>query len=335
MTSPIDTPAFADWLRSNDLGDLETIEAVAGGQSNPTFFVSAGGRNYVLRKKPTGPILKGAHAVDREYRVLAALAKTDVPVPHPVAFCDDTEVLGTEFYLMERLEGRVFHDAALPGLNPDERRGMYLSMAETLARLHAVRPEEVGLGDYGRPTGYFERQYRRWLSQWEAAEDMEIPELDRLAAWLRDHLPEDDGQVAIVHGDYRIGNLIYHPTEPIVVGILDWELSTLGHPLADLGFCCMPWRTTPEEYGGIRGLGAEVDGIPPREDFVAHYMRHALSKAPLEPSHEAFALFRFAVIFVGIAERARQGNAAGSEAEKLAPLAGRFAARGLELGPDP
>jgi aminoglycoside phosphotransferase (APT) family kinase protein len=232
---------------------------------------------------------------------------------------------------MERLEGRVFHDAALPGLEPDERRQIYLSMAETLARLHGVRPKEVGLGDYGRPTGYFERQYRRWLSQWQAAEGMEIPELDRLAGWLGDHLPEDDGQVAIVHGDYRIGNLIYHPSEPKVVGILDWELSTLGHPLADLGFCCMPWRTTPDEYGGIRGLGTDVEGIPSREDFVAHYIRHAISAAPLQPVHEAFALFRFAVIFVGIAERARQGNAAGSEAEKLAPLAGRFAARGLEL----
>lgn len=331
MTSTIDTAALADWLRVNDLGNLDTIEAVAGGQSNPTFFVRADGRAYVLRKKPGGPILKGAHAVDREYRVLSALSETSVPVPKPVAFCDDTSVLGTEFYLMERLEGRVFHDAALPGLEPDERRQIYLSMAETLARLHGVRPKEVGLGDYGRPTGYFERQYRRWLSQWQAAEGMEIPELDRLAGWLGDHLPEDDGQVAIVHGDYRIGNLIYHPSEPKVVGILDWELSTLGHPLADLGFCCMPWRTTPDEYGGIRGLGTDVEGIPSREDFVAHYIRHAISAAPLQPVHEAFALFRFAVIFVGIAERARQGNAAGSEAEKLAPLAGRFAARGLEL----
>ncbi|TDH36096.1 phosphotransferase family protein [Pseudohoeflea suaedae] len=331
MSAAIDTAAFAGWLRANDLGDLETIEAIAGGQSNPTFFLRAGGKAYVLRKKPGGPILKGAHAVDREYRVLTALSQTKVPVPEPVAFCDDTAVLGTEFYLMERLEGRVFHDASLPGLDPDERRAIYLSMAETLARLHAVRPDEVGLGDYGRPTGYFGRQYRRWLSQWQAAEGMDIPELDRLAAWLGDHLPEDDGQVAIVHGDYRIGNLIYHPTEPEVVGILDWELSTLGHPLADLGFCCMAWRTTPEEYGGIRGLGAEAEGIPSRKDFVAHYMGHAISAAPLAPVHEAFALFRFAVIFVGIAERARQGNAAGAEAERLAPLAGRFAARGLEL----
>jgi aminoglycoside phosphotransferase (APT) family kinase protein len=331
VSAAIDTSAFADWLGSNDLGQLADLEAVAGGQSNPTFFVRAGGKAYVLRKKPDGPILKGAHAVDREYRVLSALSETNVPVPRPVAYCQDPSVLGTEFYLMERLEGRVFHDASLPGIEPDERRAIYLSMAETLARLHAVRPGEVGLGDYGRPTGYFERQYRRWLSQWEAAEGMDIPDLDRLTDRLGAHLPDDDGQVAIVHGDYRIGNLIYHHSEPRVVGILDWELSTLGHPLADLGFCCMPWRTTPEEYGGIRGLGSEVDGILSREDFVAHYIRHAHSDTPLQPVHEAFALFRFAVIFVGIAERARQGNAAGAEAEKLAPLAGRFAARGLEL----
>ncbi|WP_417426878.1 phosphotransferase family protein [Hoeflea sp.] len=333
MTAAIDTSAFADWLRSRDLGKLEMIEAVAGGQSNPTFFVSAGGKAYVLRKKPGGSILKGAHAVDREYRVLAALVETDVPVPRPVAFCDDTAILGTEFYLMERIDGRVFHDAALPEMAPDEREAIYLSMAETLARLHGVRPDEVGLGDYGRPTGYFERQYSRWLSQWHAAQDFDIPALDRLAERLKDHLPKDDGQAAIVHGDYRIGNLIYHPLEPKVVGVLDWELSTLGHPLADLGFCCMPWRTMPEEYGGIRGLGAEVDGIPSQERFVAHYMQHAISAAPLEPAHEAFALFRFAVIFVGIAERARQGNAADPEARKLTPLAARFAARGLELIP--
>jgi len=333
LSLAIDTTAFAAWLRARDFGELETIEDVAGGQSNPTFFLRAGGKAYVLRKKPGGHILKGAHAVDREFRVLAALSETDVPVPRPVAFCNDTSVLGTEFYLMERLEGRVFHDAALPKMAPDERKAIYLSMAETLARLHAVRPDEIGLGDYGRPTGYFERQYSRWLSQWHATQDMDIPALDRLAERLKDQLPKDDGEAAIVHGDYRIGNLIYHPVEPKVVGILDWELSTLGHPLADLGFCCMPWRTMPEEYGGIRGLGAEIEGIPSRERFVAHYMRHAVSAAPLEPAHEAFALFRFAVIFVGVAERARQGNATDPEAEKLAPLAARFASRGLELIP--
>lgn len=331
MSSAIDTTAFSAWLRSRNFGELQTVEAIAGGQSNPTFFIRAGGKAYVLRKKPDGPILKGAHAVDREYRVLRALAATDVPVPHAVAFCEHTSVLGTEFYLMERLEGRVFHDAALPGMAPEDREAMYLSMAETLAHLHAVRPDEVGLGDYGRPTGYFERQYRRWLSQWRAVEDMEAPELDLLAERMADHLPQDDGQVAIVHGDYRIGNLIYHPVEPKVIGILDWELSTLGHPLADLGFSCMPWRTTPNEYGGIRGLGSGVEGVPSREKFVARYTQNAISTAPLEPAHEAFALFRFAVIFVGIAERARQGNASDPEARKLAPLARRFALRGLEL----
>lgn len=331
MSADLDRAALQAWLRDSGLGALGCIDPVAGGQSNPTFFLEAGGQPLVLRKKPAGPVLKGAHAIDREYRVLSALAGTDVPVPEPVAYCEDESVLGTPFYLMRRLEGRVFHDAALPDMAPDERREIYLSMAETLARLHAVRPDEVGLADYGRPTGYFERQHKRWLSQWQAAETMDIPEIDRLAEWLSAHMPADDGHVAVVHGDFRIGNLIYHPTEPRVIGILDWELSTLGHPLADLGFCCMPWRTTPEEYGGIRGLGAEVDGIPSREAFVDHYMRHGRPAGDLTPAHEAFALFRFAVIFVGIAERARQGNANDPHAASLAPLAQRFACRGLEL----
>jgi aminoglycoside phosphotransferase (APT) family kinase protein len=232
---------------------------------------------------------------------------------------------------MERIEGRVFHDASLPGLSSSERRDTYFSMAETLAVLHAIRPDEVGLGDFGRPGNYFERQIARWSKQWAESPTEGIPTLDQLAEWLQQHRPADDGHVAIAHGDFRIGNLLFHPVEPKVVAILDWELSTLGHPLADLAFCCMPWFTSPEEYGGILGLDHVALGIPPHEDFIDWYFERAIPTAELQPFHVAFALFRFAVIFVGIADRARTGNAAGNNAAQLAPLAARFAERALQL----
>ncbi len=306
------------------------LERIGGGQSNPTYFVDHGARRLVLRKKPAGPILRGAHAVDREYRVLSALASTDVPVPRPVLFHEADQPLGTPFYLMERLEGRVFHDCALPDLAREERRAIYLGMAEAMAKLHAVRPDDVGLGDYGRPGNYFERQIGRWTKQLRDSTSDPVPALEALAEWLPRHLPPDDGQVAIAHGDFRLGNLLFHPRKPEVIGILDWELSTLGHPLADLGFCAIPWHTVPDEYGGILGLDLAGLGIPREREFLDHYYAHAVPTAQMQPFHLAFALFRFAVIFVGIADRARAGNAAGENAEAIAPLARRFAARALE-----
>ncbi len=308
-----------------------TLERVAGGQSNPTFFLAFAGRNLVLRKKPNGPTLPSAHAVDREFRVLRALESTAVPVPRAVLFHGEPDVVGTPFYVMERLPGRVFDDAALPGLPPDERRAIYLSMAETLASLHAVDPAAIGLADYGRPGNYFERQIARWSRQWTESPTGDIAALDELVAWLPAHRPPDDGRVAIAHGDFRIGNLIFHETEPRVIGILDWELSTLGHPLADLGFCCMPWHTTPDEYAGILGLDHVSMGIPHQAAFVAHYAAHARPTGPLLPFHVAFALFRFAVIFVGIADRVRSGTAAGHNAAAVGHLARHFAQRALEL----
>jgi aminoglycoside phosphotransferase (APT) family kinase protein len=308
---------------------LGAMEPIGGGQSNPTFFITVGTQRLVLRKQPHGPIVKGAHAVDREYRVLQALSKTDIPVPAPLHYCADPEILGTPFYVMERIEGRVFHDAALSELTRDERAALYHSMAETLAKLHAVDPNDIGLSDFGRPGNYFERQLARWSKQWDESSVPSIPALDHLIEALARALPSDDGIVSIVHGDYRMGNLMVHPTEPRVIGILDWELSTLGHPLADLGFAAMAWHTTPKDYGGIAGLDFENLGIPTKEAFVNAYMNHAKDKSPLMPFHIAFALFRFAVIFVGIAERARLGNAAGKNAAEIAPLAQRFAEIGL------
>jgi len=329
MQTELDTDALRGFLAVQFGAGETALERISGGQSNPTWFVTHGGRSMVLRKQPAGPILRGAHAIDREFRVLRALAETDVPVPETILYHEDASLLGTPFYLMERVEGRVFSDCALPGCTGDERRALYLSMAETLAQLHAVEPDAIGLGDYGRPGNYFARQISRWSRQWQDSPSEAIPALDELARWLPENMPPDDACVSIAHGDFRLGNLLFHPTEPRVVAVLDWELSTLGHPLADLGFCVMPWHTGPDEYGGI--LGVDAPGIPSEAEFVAHYMRHAKESPALMPFHRAFALFRFAVIFVGIADRARAGSAASSEAATLGPLAARFAQRGLQI----
>ncbi|WP_439397472.1 phosphotransferase family protein [Bradyrhizobium sp. PMVTL-01] len=311
--------------------DSFALQRISGGQSNPSYFVEHGVQRMVLRKQPNGPILPGAHAVDREFRVLEALYPTGVPVARPVLFHSDPGLLGTPFYLMERVDGRVFTDCSLPTSSCTERRELWMALAEALAAMHTVRPDEIGLADYGRPGNYFERQIGRWTKQWLSSSSDPIPEVDRLSEWLPSNMPLNDGTVSLAHGDYRMGNVIFHPTEPRVVGILDWELSTLGHPLADLGFCAIPWHTSPNEYGGILGLDRAALGLPSEQEFVARYMKINTACAPLQPFHKAFALFRFAVIFVGIADRARQGNAASTNAAELAPLARRFAIRGLEV----
>ncbi len=307
------------------------LDRISGGQSNPTYFVTHGDARLVLRKQPNGPILPGAHAVDREFRVLQALHPAGAPVARPILFHADPALLGTPFYLMERVEGRVFSDCALPDLAPSARSAIWMGLADALARMHAQRPDAVGLGDFGRSGNHFERQITRWTRQLQGSSGPPIPELDALAAWLPARLPPDDGAVSLAHGDFRLGNMIFHPTEPRVVAILDWELSTLGHPLADLGFCVMPWHTTPDEYGGILGLDHAALGLPSEAEFISRYHAGNPGVAPLLPFHRAFALFRFAVIFVGIADRARQGNAAGDNAQTVGPLARRFAIRGLEI----
>ena len=328
----IDRQRLADWLNRHEPGPGDiALQPVEGGQSNPTWFVDWGNRRLVLRKKPEGNILPGAHAVEREFRVLRALETTDVPVPKALWLEESPAPLGTPFYVMERLEGRVFSDCALPGISPDHRREMYLDMARTMARLHAVRPEMAGLGDFGRPGNYFQRQYTRWHNQYLQSSGRRIPALDKLVDWLPAHIPDDDGAVAIAHGDFRLGNMMFHPTEPRIIAVLDWELSTLGHPLADLGFSIMPWISAPDEYGGILGTPWQENGIPPVETFVNEYYAKAIPTAPLSTFHIAFALFRFAVIFVGIADRARAGSAASAQAAELAPLAERFAIRAQEV----
>ena len=310
-------------------GELR-LERIAGGQSNPTYFVTYDDRRLVLRKKPAGEVLPSAHAVDREHRVMTALFETDVPVPRTLFYHGEDDVVGTPFYVMERLEGRVVHDNALPGMAAEERAAVYRSMAETLAKLHAVDWQAVGLEGYGRPGEYFERQIARWSKQWQLSKTKELPDVERLIAWLPQHVPPDN-LATIVHGDFRLGNVMLHPTEPRVVGVLDWELSTLGHPLADLAHSCMAWHSSPDEFGGLLGLDLEQLGIPDEAAFIEVYYRQCGHALRLEPFHHAFALFRFAVIFEGIAARALAGNAAAADAAEVGQLAARFAARAIEV----
>lgn len=322
------------------LAGTPRLEQISGGQSNPTFFVHYANRALVLRKQPAGQLLPSAHAIDREFRVISALAGTSVPVPKALFYCEDRAVIGTPFYGMERLEGRVFHDCTLPGVSRDERLKMYASVAQTLGALHAVKPSDVGLGDFGRPGGYFTRQIARWSRQWQESKEGESKEgesrtdedahMERLIAWLPAHVPEDDVS-AIVHGDFRIGNLMFHPSAPRVIAILDWELSTLGHPLADLAHIAMAWATGPDEYGGLRGLDLEALGIPDLARFAAQYQENAGHGAQLTPFHQAFALFRWAAIFEGIAYRARSGTANAENAGDVGKLAVVFARQGANL----
>lgn len=332
-----DPMALAGFLRKTVPGaeGVMQVSRIPGGQSNPTYFIDFPHRQFVLRKQPAGPKLPSAHAIDREFRVLTALAKTPVPVPTALAFHAEPDVVGTPFYVMERLRGRVFHDCALPGLAPAERRALYLSMADALAALHAVPPAAVGLADFGRPGSYFARQLARWSRQWRESPVDGIPELDAVIEWLTTRLPPDEGRAAIAHGDFRLGNIMFHETEPRVVGILDWELATLGDPLADLGFACMAWHTAPDEFSGILGLGRAAAGIPTEAEFVARYEGLAAPSGRLQRFHRVFALFRFAVILVGIADRARAGTAAGAEASATGRLAVNFARRALDLARSP
>ena len=310
-------------------GEMQ-LERIGGGQSNPTFFVSFDNRQLVLRKQPASTLLPSAHAVDREFRVMQALAQTTVPVPKMVLFHAERDVVGTPFYLMERLPGRVFSECALPGMEPQERRAIYMGMAESMAALHKVDWAAIGLSDYGRHGSYFSRQLARWTRQWEMSKTREDHHIELLIRWLGDNLP-DEAETRISHGDFRLGNLMYHPTEPRVVGILDWELSTLGHPLADVAFNCMAWRTLPQEYGGIKGLDLEALGIPTEDVYLKHYLQCSGRKDSVTAFHFAFALFRMAVIFEGIASRAVSGNAASSDAAKVGGLSSAFALRAVEF----
>ncbi len=290
------------------------LVAFEGGQSNPTFRLDAASGRYVLRRKPMGALLASAHAVDREFRVLRALAGSAVPVPHVHALCEDTSVIGSAFYVMDHVEGRVLWDARLPGMTPAERRAVYASMNATIAALHGIDPASVGLEGFGRPGNYLARQIARWTMQYRASETTPIEAMDRLIDWLPRHIPAFDA-TAIVHGDFRLDNLLLHPTEPRVVAVLDWELSTLGHPLADFAYHLMAWRLTPELFRGLAGADLAALGIPGEAAHVAEYCRRTGQPVPADLDvYIVFSMFRIAAIMQGIMKRALDGTAASQEA---------------------
>ena len=301
-----------------------TAERFAGGQSNPTYRLRSGSGDYVLRRKPPGPLLPSAHAVDREFRVMQALAATPVPVPQVFALCEDDAVIGSAFFVMEHLDGRIFWDQRLPDIPPDERRVMFLSMNQVIADLHSVDYAALGLGDFGRPGNYMGRQIARWSRQYGASETVKQPAMDALIDWLPAHLPPE-GTASIVHGDYRMDNLVFHKTEPRVIGVLDWELSTIGDPLADFAYHAMSWRIDPNLYRGLAGVDVAALGIPDEAEYVAAYCRRTGRTAiPGWEFYLVYNLFRFAAICQGIAKRAIDGTAASSEAEAIGSLAQPF-----------
>jgi aminoglycoside phosphotransferase (APT) family kinase protein len=310
-------------------GPLE-IRQFEGGQSNPTYFLHTPERDYVLRKKPPGQLLPSAHAVDREYRVMTALAGR-VPVPSTHLMCDDERIIGTPFFIMACVEGRVFRQPHLPGVSAADRAAMYEDMAEVLARLHGVDAAAAGLGDYGKPGNYYARQIGRWSQQYVAAKTGEIPAMDRLMEWLPAHIPPGD-ETAIVHGDYRVENLIFHPTEPRIAAIVDWELSTLGHPLADLAYNCLTYHLPPEALGRVETVDIDRSGLPSEADYVASYCRRTgRSGVPDWHFYVAFSMFRLASILQGVYARGLQGNAASTYALQRGAAARLIADKAWEI----
>lgn len=311
------------------LGGAVQLAPVTSGQSNPTWFVTCRDRELVLRKKPNGVTAASAHAVDREHRVMSALADSGVPVPRMVMMEDDPSVIGTPFYLMERLYGEVSETSDLPDMAAQDRSAIYLDAARVLAKLHSVDWQQVGLSDYGRPSDYYARQVRRWCRQWESAKTATLDpnyaaRIDALAAWFGANIPPES-PTTIVHGDYRIGNVMYGLTPAGIVGVLDWELSTLGDPLSDLSHWLMFYDLTPDQMGGLAGLDLADLGIPSAAAFLDHYRASGGCAAPLTTFHRAFAMFRMAVILEGITSRVQSGQAAHDDAQAVGALAPQFA----------
>ena len=341
-----DTDALTGWMKQHVEGfegPLQ-VEMFKGGQSNPTYKLVTPAKSYVMRAKP-GPVAKllpSAHAIEREYRVMKGLAGTDVPVPHMYALCEDESIIGRAFYIMEFMEGRVLWDQSLPGMTPAQRAEIYDEMNRVIAALHKVKFAERGLADYGKSGNYFERQIGRWSKQYVASITQPIPEMDKLMAWLPANMPasaRDESRVSIVHGDYRLDNLMFHPTEPRVIAVLDWELSTLGHPLADFSYHCMSWHIPAELGRGIAGLDIAALGIPAEHDYIQRYCERTGTQDVDALKRDwnfylAYNMFRIAAILQGIAKRVEAGTASsaqakasGDTARPMAELAWSFAQR--------
>jgi len=339
-----DVVALSAWLDKNlpDFCGPLTVESFKGGQSNPTYKLNTPTQSYVMRAKP-GPVAKllpSAHAIEREFAVMSGLQGTDVPVPRMYCLCEDETIIGRAFYVMEFMPGRILWDQTLPGMSTQERGAIYNEMNRVIAALHSVKFAERGLAAYGKPGNYFERQIGRWSKQYVASITQPIPEMDQLMDWLPQHIPamaRAEHMVSIVHGDYRLDNLMFHPTEPRIVAVLDWELSTLGHPLADFSYHCMAWHIPPGAFRGIGGLDVVSLGIPTEDQYIRLYCERTGLTTPdaLKADwnfYMAYNLFRIAAILQGIAKRAQMGTAAsaqavssGAGAKPLAQLAWQFA----------
>ena len=336
-----DAAALESFLRGHVEGfsGALAIEQFKGGQSNPTFRLSAGGKHYVMRAKPApaAKLLPSAHAVEREYRVMKALHGAGIPVARMLALCEDEGIVGRAFYIMEYVEGRVFWDQSLPGMAAPERAAIYDEMNRVIAALHKVDYAAVGLADYGKPGNYFARQIGRWSKQYRASETEKIEAMDNLIAWLPENIPPGE-ETSVVHGDYRMDNLIFHPSEPRVLAILDWELSTLGHPLADFSYHCMSWHIPPGQFRGISGLDLKSLGIPLESEYISAYCRRAGREAIGHwDFYLAYNLFRIAAILQGIMKRALDGTAAsqqaldaGRRARPLAELGWKYAQKSMQ-----
>jgi len=340
----VDTTALAAWLHAN-LPGFEgpiSLESFKGGQSNPTYKLVTPKHSYVLRTKP-GPVAKllpSAHAIEREFKVMQGLHGTDVPVPHMHVLCEDESIMGRAFYVMAFVQGRVLWDQTLPGMSNAERGAIYDEMNRVIAALHTVKFAERGLESYGRPGNYFERQIGRWSKQYVASVTQPIDEMDKLMAWLPANMPAsamDANKVSIVHGDYRLDNLMFHPTEPRVLAVLDWELSTLGHPLADFSYQCMGWHIPPGTFRGIGGVDIASLGIPSEREYIHRYCDRSGLATPADLKADwnfylAYNMFRMAAILQGIAKRVEAGTASseqakinGAGARPMAELAWKFA----------
>lgn len=323
--SDLDEPKLAAWLRDAVSAEIEAVEKFPGGQSNPTYRVGTSQGNFVLRRKPFGQLLPSAHAVDREYRLICALYPTGFPVPRPVALCGDESVIGTTFYLMGMVEGRTFWDGTLPDISRANRRAYYEAMVDTLAALHRIDPKAVNLGDFGPSGNYFERQVQRWTKQYRASQTDDVPEVENLIDWLPRTLPAQT-RTAIIHGDYRIDNLIFALDAPTVSAVLDWELTTIGDPLADFAYLAMNWAMPCDGRSGLAGIDLDAEGLPALDSIVARYCA-ATGRDGVPDLHWYFAfnLFRLVGIIQGIKKRVADGNASSAKADasvaKLVPLA--------------
>ena len=316
-----------------EIGHINKIEKFSNGQSNPTYLLSTDRDRYVLRSKPGGDLLKSAHAVEREYKIMKALKNTDVPVPRMLCLCENEDVAGSIFFVMSYEEGRIFWDPALPRLSAAERTVLYTNKFRTLAALHSVDPGSVGLQGFGRTGNYFERQFNRWTTQYRASETEKINDMETLIHWLTRHIPIDDGQNAIIHGDFRLDNLIISTNKPDIEAIIDWELSTLGHPLADLAYFCMCLRMpSGEQISGLQNVQRSTLGIPSEDEMLNSYCK-LRQMGPIDDwsFYLAFSFFRLAAICQGVLKRAIDGNASSKKALQVGALAPRLAQQGVDV----